>query len=48
MVEFTNYSPPEWNPWFLQGVYWIASKSKNPRTKIGAILVKEWSANRRK
>jgi dCMP deaminase len=41
MVEFTNYSPPEWNPWFLQGVYWIASKSKDPRTKIGAILVKD-------
>lgn len=29
------------NKWFLQGVYWVASKSKDPKTKIGAILVKD-------
>lgn len=29
------------NNWFLQGVYWVASKSKDPKTKIGAILVKD-------
>jgi dCMP deaminase len=36
-----NYTPPEWNEWFLQGVYWVASKSKDPKTKIGAIIVKD-------
>jgi len=36
-----NYTPPDWHDWFLQGVYWVASKSKDPKTKIGAILVKD-------
>ena len=36
-----KYTPPEWNHWLLQGVYWIASKSKDPMTKIGAIIVKD-------
>ncbi len=27
--------------WFMEGVYWVASKSKDPKTKIGAILVKD-------
>jgi len=36
-----NYTPPDWNEWFLQGVYWVASKSKDPKTKIGAIIVKD-------
>lgn len=40
-MNFDNYTPPDWNQWFLQGVYWIASKSKDPKTKIGAIIVKE-------
>jgi dCMP deaminase len=40
-MNFENYTPPEWNMWFLQGVYWIASKSKDPKTKIGAIIVKD-------
>ena len=30
-----------WNEWFMQGVYWVASKSKDPKTRIGAILVKD-------
>jgi hypothetical protein len=25
----------------MEGVYWVASKSKDPKTKIGAILVKD-------
>lgn len=33
--------PPEWNVWFMQGVYWVASKSKDPKTKIGALIVKD-------
>lgn len=24
-----------WNEWFMQGVYWVASKSKDPKTRIG-------------
>jgi len=40
-MNFENYTPPDWNQWFLQGVYWIASKSKDPKTKIGAIIVKD-------
>jgi len=32
---------PEWNEWFMQGVYWVASKSKDPKTKIGALIVKD-------
>ena len=36
-----NYTPPDWHDWFLQGVYWVASKSKDPKTKIGAIIVKD-------
>jgi dCMP deaminase len=36
-----NYTPPDWNEWFLQGVYWVASKSKDPKTKIGALIVKD-------
>jgi dCMP deaminase len=36
-----SYIPPDWNIWFLQGVYWVASKSKDPKTKIGAVIVKD-------
>jgi dCMP deaminase len=36
-----EYTPPDWNEWFLQGVYWVASKSKDPKTKIGALIVKD-------
>jgi len=31
----------DWNAWFMEGVYWVASKSKDPKTKIGAIIVKD-------
>ena len=34
-------SPPSWDEYFLRGVYWVASKSKDPKTKIGAIIVKD-------
>jgi dCMP deaminase len=32
---------PSWDELFMRHVYLIASKSKDPRTKIGAILVKD-------
>lgn len=38
--EINDYNPPDWDEWFMQGVYWVASKSKDPKTKIGALLVK--------
>ena len=40
-MNSTKYNPPEWNHWLMQGVYWVASKSKDPMTKIGALIVKD-------
>jgi len=40
-MTFTDYCPPSWDVWFLQLVYLVASKSKDPRTKIGAIIVRD-------
>jgi dCMP deaminase len=34
-----NYCPPTWDELFMKDVYNYASKSKDPRTKIGAVLV---------
>jgi len=39
--EFENYSPPDWDSYFMEHVYLAAKKSKDPRTKIGAVLVKD-------
>lgn len=39
-TDFRNYVPPTWDEWFMEMVYLIARKSKDPRTKIGAVLVK--------
>lgn len=40
-VPFDNYVPPSWNEWFMKIMYIVASKSKDPRTKIGALLVND-------
>lgn len=40
MKEFENYIPPTWDELFMGKVYEIARKSKDPRTKVGAVLVK--------
>jgi len=37
--EFKDYQPPGWDEFFMKGVYWIATKSKDPRTKIGSVVV---------
>lgn len=37
--KFENSSSPNWDELFMRHVYLIASKSKDPRTKVGAILV---------
>jgi dCMP deaminase len=34
-------SPVSWDEFFLLHAYLVASKSKDPRTKIGAVLVKD-------
>jgi len=39
--EFLDYSPPSWHTYFMKQVYLVAEKSKDPRTKIGAVLVKD-------
>ncbi|MBU2616625.1 MAG: dCMP deaminase family protein [Nanoarchaeota archaeon] len=30
---------PSWDDWFMTMVYFVAAKSKDPRTKIGAVVV---------
>lgn len=39
--KFENYVPPTWDEWFMKMMYLVATKSKDPRTKIGAVLVKD-------
>lgn len=41
MKEFSEYIPPTWDEWFMKMMYLVATKSKDPRTKIGAVLVKD-------
>jgi dCMP deaminase len=41
VTEFKNYIPPSFDELFMREVYLIASKSKDPMTKIGAVLVKD-------
>lgn len=41
MEEFKDYQPPDWDELFMRQVYLIASKSRDPSTKIGSILVKD-------
>lgn len=38
---FSAYIPPNFDEWFMKQVYLIAEKSKDPSTKIGALLVKD-------
>lgn len=39
-IDFNDYSPPDFDEWFMGFVYQAARKSKDPKTKIGAVLVK--------
>ena len=36
-----NYVPPTWDEFFMLHVYLVASKSKDPSTKIGAVIVRD-------
>jgi dCMP deaminase len=38
---FPDYLPPAWDEWFMGMVYDTARKSKDPSTKIGAVIVKD-------
>jgi len=40
-MSFDDYSPPAWDEWFMGMVYDTARKSKDPSTKIGAVIVKD-------
>ena len=40
-VPFESYVPPQWDDWFMGMVYDTARKSKDPSTKIGAVIVKD-------
>ena len=40
-VPFYKYTPPSWDRWFMKQVYLVAEKSKDPSTKIGAVLVRD-------
>lgn len=40
-TPFENYTPPSWDEWFIKIMYLVASKSKDPKTKIGAVLVRD-------
>lgn len=36
-----NNTPPSWHELYMRHVYLIASKSKEPRSRLGAVLVKD-------
>ena len=38
---FDNYTPPSWDIWFMKHVYLTAEKSKDPSSKIGAVMVRD-------
>jgi len=40
-APFPDYMPPSWDAWFMGMVYDTARKSKDPSTKIGAVIVKD-------
>jgi dCMP deaminase len=40
-LPFKDYFPPPFDIWCMKMVYLVAEKSRDPRTKIGAVLVKE-------
>jgi len=42
-TEFVNYIPPTWDELFMLDIYRIAEKSKDPRSKLGAVLV-DWES----
>lgn len=41
MSEFQDYSPPDWDSYFMKQAYLVAERSKDNRTKIGTLLVRD-------
>jgi len=39
--DFRDYKPPSWDELFMRLVYEYASKSKDPSSKIGAVVVRD-------
>lgn len=39
--EFKDYQPPSWDRLFMRLVYEYASKSKDPSSKIGAVIARD-------
>lgn len=40
MIEFSNYIHPDWDSYWMKMAYIVAERSKDNRTKIGTVLVK--------
>jgi len=40
-MEFKDYTPPNFDELFMRMVYLTATKSKDPSSKIGAVIVKD-------
>ncbi len=40
-MKFEDYKPPSFDVWCMKQVYLTAERSKDPSTKIGAVLVRE-------
>ncbi len=38
---FTDYVPPSWDVYFMRLSYEVATKSKDPSTKFGAVIVRD-------
>jgi dCMP deaminase len=38
---FDNYTPPSWDEYFIKIMYMVAEKSKDTKTKVGALIVKD-------
>jgi dCMP deaminase len=40
-MNFQNYIPPSFDEWFMREVYHVSTKSKDPSTKVGAVLIRD-------
>lgn len=41
MGDFDNYTPPDWDSYWMDLAYKVAHRSKDPRTKIGTLLIRQ-------
>lgn len=38
---FVDYNPPSWDVYFMRMAYEVATKSKDPSSKVGAVIVRD-------